>query len=131
MENLEIYCVTHLRLPFLETLGYKIAAAGNAKLPENYISCSDGDNIIAKEKHYSEYVFHYWFWKNKLKFEHERWIGFCQRRRFWTKTKISESFVFVNIIFHMNLHSHPLSLIILFYSLLPFLPERLWGPSSP
>tara|TARA_B100000700_G_scaffold328687_1_gene447362 strand:- start:104 stop:904 length:801 start_codon:yes stop_codon:yes gene_type:complete len=90
MENLEIYCVTHLRLPFLETLGYKIAAAGNTKLPENYISCSEGDNIIAKEKHYSEYVFHYWFWKNKLKsYNDDTWIGFCQRRRFWLQKEVN------------------------------------------
>jgi hypothetical protein len=87
MNNLEIFCVTHLPLSFLDTLGYNIAGAGNTKFPSNYLPCNTGDNIVDKEKYYSEYVFHYWFWKNKLKnYNNNTWIGFCQRRRFWLQT---------------------------------------------
>ena len=84
MNNLDIYCVTHIPLISIEKLGYKMAGAGNAEFPREYITCNRGENIIEKEKNYSEYVFHYWFWKNKLKFyDDDTWIGFCQKRRFW------------------------------------------------
>lgn len=89
-KDLEIFCFTHLHLQYLDSLGYKIAGAGNEKFPNSYITCNNGKNIIEKEKYYSEYVFHYWFWKNKLKsYDDKTWIGFCQRRRFWLQKKIN------------------------------------------
>ena len=27
----------------------------------------------------------YWFWKNLLSVNDHRWIGFCQKRRYWIK----------------------------------------------
>jgi len=89
MSNLDIYCFTHLPLFSLENLGYKMAGIGMNKFSEKYIKCDTGDNIAEKEKYYSEYVFHYWFWKNKLKFyDDDTWLGFCQKRRFWLQDKI-------------------------------------------
>ena len=84
MNNLHIFCFTHIPSTGLENLGYKIAGIKKNEFPDKYITCDSGENIIEKEKYYSEYVFHYWFWKNKLKYyENDDWIGFCQKRRFW------------------------------------------------
>ena len=60
---------------------------------KKYLNCDTGDNIIKKEKYYSELTFHYWFWKNKLDINRDNWIGFCQRRRFWTKKKINSQII--------------------------------------
>ena len=90
MNNLEIFCFTHIPLDGLENLGYKMAGIRRNEFPTQYITSDTGENIIEKEKYYSEYVFHYWFWKNKLKsYEDSIWIGFCQKRRFWLQKKIS------------------------------------------
>ena len=91
MKNLEMYCVTNKNLNFLDDTNYEIAWVGKEKPPQNYITCDNGDNIFFKEKNYSELTFHYWFWKNKLDVKNTNWIGFCQRRRFWTKIKILEN----------------------------------------
>ena len=89
MKNLEIYCVTDKKVPFLEKTNYKLAAVGLGKFSSRYIKCNNKDNIFHKEKNYSELTFHYWFWKNELKkFNANTWIGFCQKRRFWLKDKI-------------------------------------------
>ena len=89
MNNLDIYCVTHVPLLSIEKLGYIMAGAGDVTFPKEYLTCNHGKNIIEKEKNYSEYVFHYWFWKNKLKsYDDNTWIGFCQKRRFWLQKKI-------------------------------------------
>ena len=37
-----------------------------------------------KNKHYGEYTFHYWIWKNYLDQLDDKWIGFCQYRKFWS-----------------------------------------------
>ena len=81
--DLEIYCVTNKRLKFLENFNYNLACVGKNSFPENYIRSDVGDNIFYKEEFYSELTFHYWFWKNKLNINEDKWIGFCQKRRFW------------------------------------------------
>ena len=85
MNNLEIYCITNKILPYLENFTYNLAAVGEGDFPKNYLRCDYGDNIFDKEKYYSELTFQYWFWKNKLDFRKNNWIGFCQKRRFWIK----------------------------------------------
>ena len=82
-EELEIYCVTNKRLKYLENFVYKLAGVGKEKFPNNYIKSDISDNIFYKEKYYSELTFHYWYWKNKLDVNKKKWIGFCQKRRFW------------------------------------------------
>ena len=82
-ENLEIYCVTNKRVKYLENFLYKLAAVGKDYFPDNYLKSNFDDNIFYKEQYYSELTFHYWFWKNKLKKNEDKWIGFCQKRRFW------------------------------------------------
>ena len=85
MENIDIYCVTNKKVPFLEKSFLKLGAVGNEDFDERYIKCDSKDNIFNKEKYYSELTFQYWYWKNELKNSSFKWIGFCQRRRFWIK----------------------------------------------
>ena len=91
--NLDIYCVTNKRLPHIENANYKLVGASQNTFPENYINCNSGINIFEKEVYYSELTFHYWFWKNKLDINRDNWVGFCQRRRFWTKKKINSQLI--------------------------------------
>ena len=87
MTNLKIYCVTNKEINFLNDINYEMGWVGQGISPKNYISCNEKDNIFYKEKYFSELTFHYWFWKNKLKFyDSNSWIGFCQKRRFWMKS---------------------------------------------
>jgi len=83
MMNLDIYCVTNKKLDFLEKTPFKLAAVGNENFSKDYIRCDSKDNIFYKEKYYSELTFHYWYWKNILPNEKQKWVGFCQKRRFW------------------------------------------------
>ena len=89
-EKLLIYCVTNKDLSFLNKLNYNLAAVGKNKFSDHYIRSDQNDNIFYKEEYYSELTFHYWFWRNKLKGlidQENLWIGFCQKRRFWSKKK--------------------------------------------
>jgi len=91
MTKLEMYCVTNKRLAFLENCSYNLSWVGLEQCPENYLKSSDKINIFSKEKYYSELTFHYWYWKNLLDLNSENWVGFCQKRRFWSKNKINEN----------------------------------------
>ena len=87
MTNLEIFCVTNKPINALEQLNFNLVGVGTNFFNENYLDIKSGKNIQKKEKYYSELTFHYWFWKNQLNsFDENKWIGFCQKRRFWTKT---------------------------------------------
>ena len=86
MNSLNIFCVTDKPHRHLEALNLNLVGVGKRQFNYKYITCLNGKNIQKKEKHYSELTFHYWFWKNKLKnYRNNDWIGFCQKRRFWTK----------------------------------------------
>jgi len=88
MSNLITFCVSNIPNPDLEKLDLELVGVGKKKFSNKYISCKSGNNIQNKEKYYSELTFHYWFWKNKLKnYDNKKWIGFCQKRRFWLKKK--------------------------------------------
>ena len=84
-KNLKIYCVPNKIIPYLEESKLLLAGVGKEKFNEKYISSSIKQNIFYKEKHYSELTFHYWYWKNLLLSEQNKWVGFCQKRRFWIK----------------------------------------------
>ena len=86
MNNLYIFCVTDKPHKHLEALNVNLVGVGKRQFNQKYITCLNGKNIQKKEKYYSELTFHFWFWKNKLKkYKQNDWIGFCQKRRFWTK----------------------------------------------
>ena len=65
-----------------------LVGVGQNKFNERYLKCDYKDNIYHKEQYYSELTFHYWYWKNLLKYEKNKWVGFCQKRRFWVKSKV-------------------------------------------
>ena len=86
--NLKLFCITNIQLNYLEKLPLNLVGVGKKKFNKKYLTCLKGKNIQKKEKNYSELTFHYWFWKNYLnKFDNNTWIGFCQKRRFWIKSK--------------------------------------------
>ena len=90
--KLEIYCVTNKIDPLLDDLNCHLAGVGKSIFPSNYLESKSGDNIFYKDPYYAEYIFHYWFWKNKLKdFSNNSWIGFCQYRRYWLKENFDQN----------------------------------------
>ncbi len=94
MSKLEMYCVTNKRLKFLESSNYNLSWVGLEECPENYIKSNSKINIFQKEKYYSELTFHYWYWKNLLNLNSDNWVGFCQKRRFWSKSKPNEKKIY-------------------------------------
>ena len=82
MNNLDIYCVTNKRIQFLENSSYKLCSVGKNFSHKNYQRSDIKQNIFNKEKYYSELTFHYWYWKNLLNLNDDKWIGFCQKRRY-------------------------------------------------
>ena len=49
MENIDIYCVTNKKVPFLEDSFLKLGAVGNDDFNERYIKCDSKDNIFNKD----------------------------------------------------------------------------------
>ena len=84
--NLEIFCITNKKISHIKKINYQIASVGKGNFPDNYLKRDTKDNIFYKEKYYSELTFHYWYWKNLIKFNNNNWVGFCQKRRFWIKS---------------------------------------------
>ena len=78
--NLEIFFVTNKKISHIEKINYQIACVGKVNSSDNYLKCDTKDNIFYKEKYYSELTFHYWYWKNLIKFNNNNWVGFCQKR---------------------------------------------------
>ncbi|WP_415275853.1 DUF4422 domain-containing protein [Candidatus Pelagibacter sp. Uisw_116] len=87
--NLEIFFVTNKKISHIEKINYQIASVGKGNssdnylkcdTKDNYLKCDTKDNIFYKEKYYSELTFHYWYWKNLIKFNNNNWVGFCQKR---------------------------------------------------
>ena len=88
MSNLDLYCITNKKVKFLENTKINLAWVGLEEKPKNYLACDNKNNIFYKEKYYSELTFQYWYWKNMLDIKNNNWIGFCQKRRFWLKSKL-------------------------------------------
>lgn len=90
MDKLKIFCVTNKKISKLESSDLLLAGVGKENFSDRYYLSNHGDNIFEKEEYYSELTFHYWYWKNilTLKKENSKWIGFCQKRRFWIQSGI-------------------------------------------
>ena len=79
-------CLHNEVLPVIKKLGYVPVGLGNGKFSEEWLKDDTLENISFKNKYYSEYTFHYWFWKNILPtIEDNHWIGFCAYRKYWSK----------------------------------------------
>ena len=92
MTNLSMFCITsddkHLKL--IKKIGYLPVRTGEGNHPPGFFTDNTNENISFKNPSYGEYSFHYWIWKNYLKQLKNRWIGFCQYRRFWALDQINE-----------------------------------------
>ena len=107
MSTLEIYCITNKHVNFLQNINLKIGWVGKEEPLPDYISCNDKNNIFYKEKYYSELTFQYWYWKNLNNLNHNKWIGFCQKRRFWIKPESENKKIDIkNINEHLLLSPH-------------------------
>ena len=86
MKNLNMFCLTlepnHYK--FIKELDYLPVGLGEKNFDEKWFSDKSGKNISKKNKNYGEYTYHYWVWKNYLENLDEKWIGFCQYRKFWS-----------------------------------------------
>ena len=96
MKNLKMFCLTlePSHLGFIKGLNYIPVGLGEKKFSNEWLSDKTGKSISEKNKNYGEYTFHYWLWKNYIDKLDDKWIGFCQYRKFWTlnnyeNTKIS------------------------------------------
>lgn len=104
MKNLTMYCLTldPMHENLIENIGYVAVGLGNKKFSKNCLGDNSGNHISKKNPFYGEYTFHYWLWKNHS-FESDKWIGFCQYRKFWVN-KILDNKVYNNFeIFKKNL----------------------------
>ena len=89
---MDIYCVTHKKMNFIEELNLIPVAVGKTECPKHYVNEKAGTNISYKNLNYGELTFHYWFWKNKLKtYSKNKWFAICHYRRFFLKDKIEMS----------------------------------------
>ena len=86
MKNLNMFCLTmkpnHYK--FINELGYIPVGLGKNFFGNDWFTDKSGENISDKNKNYGEYTFHYWVWKNYLDKLDDKWIGFCQYRKFWS-----------------------------------------------
>mgnify|MGYP001299034530 CR=1 FL=1 len=86
MKNLNMFCLTlepnHYK--FIKELGYIAVGLGDKNFNDCWFSDKSGINISKKNKNYGEYTYHYWIWKNYLDKLDDKWVGFCQYRKFWS-----------------------------------------------
>jgi len=86
MTNLNMFCITlepnHYK--FIKSLGYTPVGLGDKNFDDKWYTDKLGINISNKNKNYGEYTYHYWIWKNYLNELDDKWIGFCQYRKFWS-----------------------------------------------
>ncbi len=91
MNNLKIFCLTmdSSHLDFIKKVNYVPVGLGEDSFSKEWLSDKTGDNISEKNKFYGEYTFHYWLWKNYIDSNEikNKWIGFCQYRKFWSLEK--------------------------------------------
>ena len=86
----------HLEL--IRDLGYMPVGLGLKQFNSNWFQDKTESNISKKNNFYGEYTFHYWLWKNYLNKIEEKWIGFCQYRKFFfKKDNIKNSITFTQM----------------------------------
>jgi len=88
-----MYCLSidSSHLETIKSFNYIPVGLGEDLFSKEWIRDSEGKNISNKNKHYGEYTFHYWLWKNYLDQLDDTWVGFCQYRKFWCLEKNSQS----------------------------------------
>ena len=86
MKNLNMFCLTlePNHYEFIKQLGYIPVGLGDKNFNNNWLRDKSGMSISEKNKNYGEYTYHYWIWQNYLDKLDNKWIGFCQYRKFWS-----------------------------------------------
>jgi hypothetical protein len=87
MNSLNIYCLSIYPVQFnlFKKLKYIPVGLGKNNFSDDWLKDNTGNNISIKNPYYSEFTFHYWFWKNLIHtIPSNAWIGFCAYRRFWS-----------------------------------------------
>ena len=81
-----MFCLTldPAHYDFIKSLNYVPVGLGKKEFSRDWFTDSIGKNISHKNEYYGEYTFHYWLWKNYIDKLDDKWIGFCQYRKFWT-----------------------------------------------
>ena len=82
-----MYCITinNDHYEKIKSFGYIPVGLGKEILSTKFKTDKNGENISHKNPYYGEYSFHFWLWKNELRFFKEKeWIGFCQYRKYWS-----------------------------------------------
>ena len=86
MKNLRMFCISlepnHYN--FIKSLDYEPVGLGDKEFSDKWFKDKSNINISKKNRHYGEYTFHYWIWKNYLEKLGDGWIGFSQYRKFWS-----------------------------------------------
>ena len=83
---------------FIKDLGYTPVGLGDKNFDNNWFSDKSGINISKKNKYYGEYTYHYWIWKNYLDKLDNKWLGFCQYRKFWSLKNYETESININSI---------------------------------
>ena len=98
MSNLNMYCLTtnDSNLSRIKKLNYIPVGLGTDKFDKEWTTDNTGKNISFKNKFYGENTFHYWLWKNHLNKLEDKWIGFCQYRKFWTLDEFNKNDLNIN-----------------------------------
>ncbi len=98
MQNLNMYCLTvnEDHLDPIKKIGYLPVGLGSKIKSKEFIRDNTNINISKKNPYYGEYTFHYWIWKNNIKNLENKWIGFCQYRKFWVLNKKEVNFTDIN-----------------------------------
>jgi len=79
-------------LSTVKSLGYIPVGLGDDIYSQDWLRDNTLENISNKNKYYSEYTFHYWFWKNILpRVDDNSWVGFCAYREYWGNKMIPKN----------------------------------------
>ncbi len=110
MKNLNMFCISlepkHYKL--IRSLEYAAVGLGEKKFDNSWFADKTGNNISHKNKNYGEYTFHYWIWKNYLdKLDDNKWIGFCQYRKFWSLKNYDKNDININNLNNLVLKEIP------------------------
>ena len=80
-------CIFNRHLLKIKALNYIPVGLGKDNFSNEWLRDNTKENISYKNKYYGEYTFHYWLWKNYIDKLDDKWIGFCQYRKFWSTEK--------------------------------------------
>ena len=109
MKNVQMFCISlepnHYK--FIKGLGYIPVGLGQKDFNEKWLSDRSGINISEKNKNYGEYTYHYWIWKNYLDKLEDKWIGFCQYRKFWALEYKDKNRISLNQLKDLTLNTIP------------------------